>query len=471
MKEMDGVGGAAVRFNESVFAPVATAILTFLFVLLVVQSGGSARIVAALPAFVVLFVCMFSFDFAVFLLVTSLFVDFYFYDFSFGVWFSLPFGLAFILRHKDLAWKQFANPLTGAILFYGICILPSFLNASQPAVSLLMLFNVAAFLIVLYALVASVRSLEDVRMIAVIYLGWVIVDSLDVIALGLSGSYRPFGFAGIWFVDYSALGVCLAIAIALVSRGGKRTLSFVVALVVAAALVLTQTRNTWLSAIVTLTFLAVYVLWRPHLVGFTRRQVSVPITVGFVLMIGLVVVMLVANPRIEKRAVQITEQPGYGISKQGQVESSLGSRLMIWDTALNAFEQHPIVGIGVYAFRYSSNEYYRIPKMLYKLFVAKLSPHQTHLAVLSETGLLGFLGYLVFMVVTLKHALRSVRTAKDDRTRRFALAALTCVVYCSVSMFSTDAWLWGQQIILLAIVIGSMLAIEKIGGAEEVATA
>jgi O-antigen ligase len=177
------------------------------------------------------------------------------------------------------------------------------------------------------------------------------------------------------------------------------------------------------------------------------------------------------NPKIENRAIQITKQSGYGIDQQGNVENSLGSRILIWDTAIRAFEAHPVFGIGVYSFRYSSYQYSQLPKFLYRKFVENLSVHQTHLAVLAETGLIGFLGFAVFIFTLLKLSFRAVRIARDEFGRRHALVAAVGVVYCTASMVVTDAWLWGQQIVLLGLVVGSMLAVRNIGNAEKAANA
>jgi O-antigen ligase len=88
---------------------------------------------------------------------------------------------------------------------------------------------------------------------------------------------------------------------------------------------------------------------------------------------------------------------------------------------------------------------------------------------LAETGLIGFLGFAVFVVVLLIHSFRTIKTSRDELGKRYAFVAAVGVVYCTASMFITDAWLWGQQIVLLGLVVGTMLAVAKIVNSQNAA--
>jgi O-antigen ligase len=296
----------------------------------------------------------------------------------------------------------------------------------------------------------------------------VLLNSLDVIRLSWLGDKRPFGFAGIMFVDFSALGICLTVSFVLFSQGLKRIFFLILSFIIAIALILTQTRNTCFSAIITLGILIGYLIVHPDFVRLSRKRLFALATVGLLMMIGTVILALMFNPKIENRATELTEKSKYEINEQGYTQSSIITRLFIWDTALNAFRAHPIIGIGVYAFRFSSNKYYKFSKILYTRYVAKLTPHQTHLAVLAETGLIGFIGFLIFIVAALKHAFQAIKLPKEEQGKRYALIAAISVVYCTVSMVFTDAWLWGQCIVLLGLVLGSMLAIRKINSSTKI---
>jgi O-antigen ligase len=164
------------------------------------------------------------------------------------------------------------------------------------------------------------------------------------------------------------------------------------------------------------------------------------------------------NPLIEERAGELTSGPARGRDDQVVAAHSIVSRMFIWDTAFNAFRAHPFVGIGVYAFPYTSLRYNNSTLEIYRLYVSGSSPHQTHLAVLAETGIIGAIGFIVFAVATLRVVFGAIRQSSTEPGSRYALVAGIAVVYCFVSMVFSDAWLWGQGIVLLGLVLGLTLA-------------
>ncbi|MGB2869562.1 MAG: O-antigen ligase family protein [Bacteroidota bacterium] len=450
--------------REEFLALLTAGILSLLFVFLVTVSGGNTSVAMLFPAGAFVALMVTNVELALAGVIISLFLNVHVLGFASGVWFSLPFGLAFILKHTNLQWKELRNPLTSSLVIYGLCIIPSFINAALPLTSFLKLFNVMAFMIMLFGLIATIKTHRELQRALLVYLALAFANSVHVIFQSLTGARRAFGFAGIMFVDYSALAVCLTAAIVVTMKKGRR-ISFVAGSVIFVALILTQTRNTWLSAIITLVWLVGYLVRHPEVAGLSRKRVVAIASLGLLVLASISVALLSLNTRLQKRASEFTENPSYGIDESGRVESSLGTRLFIWDTALNAFRAHPIVGIGVYAFPYSSEQYSTTTKRFYNDFVRRNSPHQTHLAVLAETGLLGALGFSMFAVAALKYSFRVITGAASERDRRYAFVGATGVVYCFVSMMFTDAWLWGQGIVLLGVILGLVMALRKFSAA------
>jgi O-antigen ligase len=448
--------------EEYRIASLLTIISTILFISFTVFFGGKLIAIVLFPFAIVSLFLILDFNLSLAFVIILLFVDIHVLGFSSAVWGSLILGLSFLLRYRDFEWKEFSNPMTLPILLYGLCIIPSFLNAIKPLVSIMMLFNVAAFLIVMYSIVAGIRSRNDIAVICLLYIALAFLNSIDVFRLAWLGEKRPTGFAGIMFVDYSALGVCLSITIAMISKGPRRLFFLITSFVITIALILTQTRNTWLSAGITLCILVGYLLFHPEFIGFSRKRLLTLSVAVFIMMAGVVMLTLVFNPKIEKRATELTTKTDVKVDEWGNVANSMVSRYFIWNTALNAFLKHPFVGIGVYAFPYSSQYYYKYPKIFYLKFVKNCSPHQTHLAVLTETGIIGFFGFLVFIIAALRCAFQAIREAREEVGKHYALVAAMGVVYCTVSMMFTDAWLWGQGIVLFGGILGSMLANKKI---------
>ena len=459
--------GSPRRSGEYRFVFTATTVLTSVFILLVAVSRGDAIILALFPIAALLLMFVVDFELSTIALILVLFVDYYTLGLSSAVLFSFVLGISFVLKYRDLQRKDFANPLGIPILVYGICVLPSFFNATNLPLSLFKLLNVAGFLIVLYTMVVTIRSFDTLMKMIVIYLGLTLLNSFDVIRLSLASEARPFGFGGIWFVDYSALAICLSVAAAMVSKGKSRFWYVATASIVTLALILTRTRNTWVSAILTLSVLSVYLAFNPATIGLTRKRLLGTMVFGALLVSIIVLIAFEINPGFARRTSELADTRAYGVSQTGIVGNSLVSRLLIWDTAFEAFKAHPFIGIGVYGFPYSSQLYYRIPKFLFKLYVEGSHPHQTHLAVLAETGLLGFVGFVFLIGTALSFSVRSLRLASNQDSKGYALVSFVGLLYCTISMFFTDAWLWGQQIILLGLVAGSAMAIYRINvGAE-----
>ncbi len=439
-----------------------TIFLSLIFVLLVFFSGGNEKIIAIFPVAIVLLVITSNFLLSLTVLVILLFIDYPIFIYRAAVLFSIPLGIAFLIKNKNIEWKELNNQLTLPIIIYSICILPSLLNATKLLMSFYMLFNFVAFLIVLYSIYGGVRTYTEINKIVMVYLFLTFANSLDVIRLSFEGAGRPYGFAGLMFVDYSALGVCLTITIALISSGFKRIVLFSTSIIIVIALIMTQTRNTWISTVITLGILVVYLIIHPEIIGISRKRILVFTTLGALLITIVILFALILNPSVESRSTQLLDKKSNIIDQYGGTESSIVTRMLIWDTAINAFLSHPVIGIGVYAFPFSSNQYYKIHKILYEKYVKDLSPHQTHLAVLVETGVIGFIGFMIFIISILKISLKSVKSAINQNKKKYSLVALISVVYCIVSMFFTDAWLWGKGIILFGIVVGLMLVNSRI---------
>ncbi|HMK38817.1 MAG TPA: hypothetical protein VK569_05715, partial [Bacteroidota bacterium] len=88
-----------------------------------------------------------------------------------------------------------------------------------------------------------------------------------------------------------------------------------------------------------------------------------------------------------------------------------------------------------------------------------------------ETGIIGAIGYLLFLVAGIRSAFAAIRASRDDRERRYAVVGMTAFMYIVVSMTFTDAWLWGQGIVLLGLSLGGLLALRKMNFPRQVSGA
>ncbi|MGD1045869.1 MAG: O-antigen ligase family protein [Bacteroidota bacterium] len=445
--------------HKFLIAILLAGFLSLLNVIFLLTMGNSGLGVIILPCVVLALIAIVNFRIAAIAIIIMLFVD---YRNIAAVTFSVILGISFLIKYKGIEWKRYIYPLSTTILIAGISIIPSFLNAAQPFTSMRRCYNLLAFLVVLYSIAAGTKSLKEVRILAFAFLFCAIVNSFDIFLQSWTGVKRAFGFAGLMFVDYSALGVCMTFGISLITKRWTRLLFLSTSLVITIALLLTFTRNTWVSTIITLGILLMYIIYNPDIIGISRKRL-VPIVVACACVLSMMVILIILNnSKLEGRATELTNRTQYGIDEWGNVENSMISRLFIWDTALNAFKAHPIIGIGIYSFAYSSQSYSRLPKFLYKRWVAKVSPHQTHLAILTETGIVGFIGFMIFIFSALKFVFSTIKKSQSLEGKHYAFVGAISLVYCVISMLFTDAWLSGQCLMLFGIVLGVNIAINKI---------
>jgi O-antigen ligase len=453
--------------RERRFMLLISAVFTLVFVQLVSMGGGRVEALLFLPVVTAVLVFFRSVALALAGLVIMLFTAVTVSYFTASVAFSAVVAVAFIIHRRDIVWNELVTPLTIPILVYGLSVLPSLINAPDPFHCITLMFNAVAFLVVLYATYLTVRDPRSARNLVMVYLGLTLLNAIVLILISLSTARRQYGFASIMYVDYAGMGVNLFAAMTMMASGRRRMLFLGATLIVGAALILTQTRNSWISAFIVLIFSVVYLIRYPVLTGMNRSQLLRSVFIGVVFLVFLASLVLLINPSIEERATSIAETESVESGETIVVRNTLISRMMIWNAALNAFQAHPIVGIGVYGFAKASRQYSHLPAALYDHYVRDLSAHVTFIAVLSETGLLGMAGFLMFLIATLRTASRSVRNATSLSLQRRAFLGLVALVYCTVSMFFTDAWLWGHGIVLLGLIIGLVLANRRMSLPEE----
>jgi len=92
--------------------------------------------------------------------------------------------------------------------------------------------------------------------------------------------------------------------------------------------------------------------------------------------------------------------------------------------------------------------------MIFEDYVKGKTPHVTFIAVAVETGLIGLFAFLFFLIASLKFSYDSIKRSKSFEDTSFSLLLFGPLIYITISMLMTDAWLWGQGIILWGILLG-----------------
>ena len=227
-------------------------------------------------------------------------------------------------------------------------------------------------------------------------------------------------------------------------------------------LILSQTRNAWLSTIVTFLFLLIFLFVNNKKYRINRKVILTVITI-FILISGsfFIIAPKDLNVDVGKRLETKTQKVNLTDNPSSVGDNSLLSRMFIWHTAINAFSTEPLIGIGLYSFKYTSKEYYTIPKPFFKQFVEHRTPHVAYLEVLVETGIVGFIGFIVFLFSIHKQMIRSTRYFMKEESISQTLLLLVSLVYISFSMFMTEAWLYGQYLVWFGIIVGLIIANAK----------
>jgi O-antigen ligase len=311
-----------------------------------------------------------------------------------------------------------------------------------------------AFAMLIYICAVAIRTKNEILSYIVFFLILTLLNSFQVIGEGITATRRVFGFAGIMFVDYVGVSITMTFIILMTGRGKKYRILWLAGIIIfIAALLITQTRNAWLATFLTLFALILIMIIKAKKLEMRRTLLILSLTFSIFIAIVLVFTVASIKPEVSERAEETTKVEE-SVSKSGLIQSSLLMRFFIWHTAYTAFIEHPIIGIGAYSFPFSSQEYYKVPKYIFNEYVDGVTPHQTFFAVAVETGLLGLFAFLLFLVSSLKISFDSVNYAKTFEEKSFSLLLFSPLLYISISMTMTDAWLWGHGIILWGILLG-----------------
>lgn len=442
------------EIKNNIVQLIISLFLIFLL-LLVIYLGISTEKLILIFVVTIIFNLALNFQFSVYFLVSTLFFSFYVNYFHLSIVVSSILLLSLFFTKSNLEIKDLKTPFTISLIIYIISIIPSFINSINPGLSLYKTLNLFAMILVMVTVSASINRRKDIDKIINFYLFLVLLNSLFIIYLASVTGKRVFGFPGVFFVDYVGLGSIISVILFFFEKKiFQKVIMSVISSIFLISLILTQTRNAWLSFVLTLFLLFLYLLFSKKISKSQRIKI---VLYSCILIITLVLIYLGAefiNKGILVRTSSISTHKVSSNNLQSIGNNSLLTRFFIWQTAWNAFLSHPIIGIGVNAFSFSSQLYYKLPKIIYLMFVKGSNPHITYLAVLVETGIIGLFGFLVFIVSVIKHALHSLNLKQSNDDFKRSLILNWSFIYITISMFMTDAWLWGQYAVLLGILLG-----------------
>ena len=109
--------------------------------------------------------------------------------------------------------------------------------------------------------------------------------------------------------------------------------------------------------------------------------------------------------------------------------SEVATRVDIWRTALNVWESHPVIGVGLGGFPQAYAEA-RLPGKVFlpsTVFQPPPHAHDVFLQLLAEQGILGFIAFVAILVAAVRTTLR-LRRSRDGPTRLLGSGLLAALI-------------------------------------------
>jgi O-antigen ligase len=278
----------------------------------------------------------------------------------------------------------------------------------------------------------SIKNKKDFDRLIIFYGGCVIFPMLiGMIQLlffrdkiyyeGYTRVYGPMSHPGT-FGDYLVLMLIFYISnylffntYALVRR---RRLSLIILFFIAALILLTYTRGSWLGL----------VIGSSIMIYFTNKKMFLK----YVALTTLFIILL--SPMIVKRFSEEINQPVYapeGVVTIGsglELQGSFASRLLFSLYAFNnMFMESPVIGKGIGSF------YYHYAPIQFKM---QVETHNDIMKLLSETGIIGAALYLSMYLYLLKLFYAKFRSTNCPRYKYLFLAGFSMTSVMLVSMFT-----------------------------------
>ncbi len=427
--------------------------LFFLFVIII--SGAKTYLIVVLGFLPILFFCLHNFKILLLILPVLFFIKANLLIFSVSEIFVSFIVLSFFLTHTNIALSDFKIPMFKSFFLYLGILCLSIVKSANIVLATISINHYLLFLGLICVLYASAEDVHAIERTIWVYLSMLLINTIYVFSQVMDKPGRAFGFAGIMYVDYVSLGIIFSLVLIILSQTiWEKIFYSSLMFLYTFGSILTQTRNTWISTLMTSVIVFLFIAIKREYFEIKKTLLK-RLLVIFVFLIGMVTVVAVSfNPKTFSRLTAAEQTIQGQITEEGQINNSFISRVLIWHTAYNAFIANPVFGIGAYSFPFSSQNYYTINKYLFKIYVENLTPHETFIAVAVETGIVGLIVFSAFYFLLFRHVFKNITKFTNKSDKRMSLLLGSGIIYCLISMISTDAWLWGHGIILLGVLIG-----------------
>ena len=368
-----------------------------------------------------------------------------------------------ILNYKIFLNNNFKNPLLRPLIVFVLLVSISLVNAPKNIFTFFEYFNIIAICVLVTLLPYMLNDYTKITRLFYYFILFMTIHSLFVILQAVNTNGRSFGLLGVFYIDFAGLAFLYSIIFFIYAKGSQKFLFGLLSFFNLIGLIFSQTRNAWLSTFLILIVLLTLLFFNNRKFFVSKKfiiRASVLITV--ILVFFFSILLQSSNIDVGKRLDSKTQEVRLTDNTESVNENSFVARLFIWHTAVNAFVKEPIIGIGLYSFKYTSQKYYTIPKPFFKQFVEFKTPHVSYLEILVETGIVGFIGFIYFLIVVVSLAIKMIKSSVDSRIVAPRLIIFITIFYIVFSMIMTEAWLYGQYLVWFGIILGALISDYKI---------
>lgn len=267
----------------------------------------------------------------------------------------------------------------------------------------------------------------------------------------VTSKIRSVSLTGYSIMDFSAITLTVLILKYFVM--GKPNLKIIaITLLTLTILITTLSRFAWIAFVLSLLYgIIITYKYGMHRGKFIQRRFSI-FTLAFVAFILIAFFLGIQNlilARFSDVSFEFFTPSDEGLL----VQNSLESRMLIWITALNAFQANQLTGIGYLMFNFVSENYNVLPLVLYENYVESLDPHNTMLAFLTETGIIGFLSFLFFLFTVFIYSFKSIKISNDNE-RINSIVLNVIVFFLIINSTFSGQYTMAQQAFFMYIFFG-----------------
>lgn len=227
---------------------------------------------------------------------------------------------------------------------------------------------------------------RDRQILMKLLMAFMVIMGLECLtAVGQSlilDKYRPWGFSGhpMHLASFLCFFTPILAVIVLDNRfkGSIKTMAIISLICCLAGVLLGNSRGAWLCLFIILPLLS----W-PYIKSNKKYMCIVGI------ICCMVVGIFVANPAYQHRLISITNTT---------TDRSNADRILIWESARNMVQDHPLIGVGPGNFKKVYDKQYKSPEITQDL----PHTHNNFVQIAAEYGLIGLGGFLYFIIYVLK---------------------------------------------------------------------